>query len=109
MILSLALGASALDIASDKDFPAFKDFIAKHRGGVGYTSEIETIGRFETFKMNLRLAEERSLAGQINAKPGQKPETHGVTQFMDLTADEFAKFKGFRPSAAKLKAPRKLH
>jgi len=35
----------------------------------------------------------------LNAKPGQAPERHGITQFMDLTPQEFsAKYKGLRPS-----------
>jgi C1A family cysteine protease len=87
------------DIASDADFTAFKGFIAAHRGGVGYSSEIETIGRFTIFKQNLRVAEERTKRGALNAKPGQKPEKHGVTKFMDLTPQEFsAKYKGLHPA-----------
>merc|ERR1712216_649272 len=68
----------------------------------GYSSEAETIGRFTVFKQNLRLAEERNLRGALNAKPGQKAETHGITMFMDLTPEEFtAKYKGLRPSKHK--------
>merc|ERR1711953_1634434 len=87
------------DISRDVDFRKFKEFIDKHRGGMGYSSEIETIGRFTAFKQNLRLAEERNTRAALNAKPGQKRETHGITQFMDLTPQEFsAKYKGLRPS-----------
>merc|ERR1719498_2366800 len=60
---------------------------------------METIARFGIFKKNLRLAEERNARGAKNAKPNQKPETHGVTQFMDLTPQEFSKlYKGFTKS-----------
>jgi len=91
--------ANPMDIAADKDYPAFEAFIKKHRGGAGYGMEIETIGRFDTFKSNLRLAEERTKRGALNAKKGQKPEVHGVTQFSDLTPIEFsAKHKGLIPS-----------
>jgi len=87
------------DIARDADFKRFTEFINKYRGGMGYSSEIEAIGRFTTFKQNLRLAEERNKRAMLNAKPGQKRETHGITQFMDLTPQEFsAKYKGLRPS-----------
>merc|ERR1712048_1117075 len=71
----------------------------KYRGGMGYSSEIETIGRFAAFKDNLRLAEKRNKRAALNAKANQKRETHGITQFMDLTPQEFsAKYKGLRPS-----------
>lgn len=89
------------DVASDPDFPKFEEFINKFRGGMGYGSEVETIGRFGIFKDNLRKAEERNARGLKNAKPNQKPETHGITQFMDLTAQEFtARAKGFRPHSS---------
>ena len=39
--------APSTDIASDKDFPAFADFLKKHRGGNAYSTEMETIGRFQ--------------------------------------------------------------
>jgi C1A family cysteine protease len=98
------------DIASDPDFPEFERFLNTFRGGIRYNSEIETVGRFITFKANLRLAEARHARGSRNAKPGMKAETHGVTQFMDLTADEFtAKAKGLRPAKNKTWAPVKVH
>lgn len=87
------------DISSHPDFPKFADFINTHRGGQGYSSEIETIGRFSIFLTNLRLAQERNSRAAVNARRGLKPETHGVTKFMDLTPQEFtAKFKGLIPS-----------
>merc|ERR1719261_2137881 len=87
------------DISRDPDFPKFEAFLKKFRGGAAYSTEIETIGRFNIFRSNLRLAEERTKRGAMNAKHGQKPETHGVTQFMDLTPQEFsAKYKGLIPS-----------
>jgi len=90
------------DISSHHDFPKFADFIKTHRGGLGYSSEIETIGRFSIFLTNLRLAEERNTRAALNAKPGLKKETHGITQFMDLTPQEFsAKYKGLIPSKHK--------
>jgi C1A family cysteine protease len=95
------------DIASDPEYPKFEAFIRDFRNGAGYGTEIETIGRFNSFRANLRLAEERGKRGAMNAKAGQKPETHGVTMFMDLTAQEFkAKFTGLIPSKHKsLHAP----
>jgi len=58
----------------------------------------------------LRLAEERNKRAALNAKPGQKTETHGITKFMDLTPQEFsAKYKGLRPHKLKkniTKAPK---
>ena len=97
---SLLSLTSTTDIASDPDFPAYASFLQTHRGG-GYSTEMEMIGRFDTFKSNLRLSEERNLAAQRrNPVAGQKLETHGITQFMDLTPAEFkAKHTGFRPLA----------
>lgn len=110
-IVMLALQASCQqDIAADPDFRKFEEFINKFRGGVGYSSEVETIGRFTIFKDNLRKAEERNARGSANAKPNQKPETHGITQFMDLTAQEFtARAKGYRPTTGVHKANKKIH
>jgi hypothetical protein len=43
----------------------------------------------------LLLAEERNTRAALTARPGIKRETHGVTQFSDLTPEEFtAKHKG---------------
>jgi hypothetical protein len=97
------------DIASDPDFPKFAHFIETFRNGASYGTEIETIGRFNIFRTNLRLAEERNVRGALNAKAGQKPEQHGVTGFMDLTPEEFkAKFKGLIPTKHKFK-PAEIH
>jgi len=97
------------DIASHPDFQKFADFIEMYRGGAGYATEIETIGRFSIFTANLRLAEERNKRGALNAKKGQKAERHGVTKFMDLTPEEFsAKYKGLTPSKHKWGHP-KMH
>jgi len=96
------------DIDTDVDFPKFQAFIEKYRAGLGYSSEIETIGRFAAFKDNLQLAEERNARGLKNARAGRKAETHGVTQFMDLTPEEFtAKHKGYRPVKGKTPLPPK--
>jgi C1A family cysteine protease len=110
----LAISSSLVkseNIDADPDFPEFAAFIKKFRGGLGYDSEIETVGRFTTFKANLRLAEERTRRGSLNARPGVKPETHGVTQFSDLTPAEFsAKHKGFMPVRGKIPfPPKKVH
>lgn len=97
------------DISSHPDFPKFATFIEKYRAGAGYGTEIETIGRFNIFTENLRVAEERNKRGALNAKKGQKAETHGVTQFMDLSPEEFsAKHKGLIPSKHKWGHP-KMH
>jgi len=86
------------DISSDPDYAQFEHFVQTFRGGLGYSSEVETVGRFGVFKKNLRLAEERHARAALKAKPFLKPETHGITQFMDLTAQEFtAKYKGYKP------------
>jgi len=91
--------AQAMDISTDPDFAAFEHFIKTFRAGIGYNTEIETVGRFGVFKENLRLAEKRNANALKYATPGRKLETHGVTKFMDLTSDEFsAKYKGLRPS-----------
>jgi cathepsin F len=83
------------DIHKDAAFPAFKDFITNFRAGIPYGSELETLGRFTAFKGNLQRIAER------NAK---KQEKHGVTQFADLTPEEFrARFNGFRPTTEELK------
>jgi hypothetical protein len=61
MCVSLSTGDGSTDpkdIAKDKDYPAFESFLAAHRGG-GYSSEAELIGRFATFKANMRAAEAR--------------------------------------------------
>jgi len=113
LCLALANGqpqSDPADIASDIDYAKFADFLRTYRGGNGYGSEIETTGRFSVFKSNLRLAEERSKRGASNAKAGQKPETHGVTQFMDLTPQEFkAKATGLIPSNHKTSGNTKIH
>merc|ERR1719321_601135 len=91
------------NIASDGDFPKFQEFLQKHRGGMGYTTEAEMVGRFNTFKFNLRCAEERNArAEKLKIRPGVKRESHGITQFMDLTPQEFqAKYTGLRPTKNK--------
>jgi len=99
--LSLSLANCQVDprdISSDPDYAKFEDFIQTHRGGLGYSSEIETIGRFGIFKTNLHLAEQRNARAASHAKPGLKREMHGITKFMDLTAQEFTmKYKGYQP------------
>jgi len=111
LVLLSTLANCQQDIASDPEFKKFVEFINKFRSGVGYSSEIETVGRFTIFKENLRKAEARNARGLVNAKPNQKPESHGVTQFMDLTAQEFtARAKGYRPPVATAyKAKKKIH
>jgi len=89
------LAADPTDIHKDPAFPAFQSFIAKFRSGVPYSSELETLGRFSVFKATLQRIEGR------NAKGAEK---HGVTQFADLTPEEFRlKFTGLRPTSAELK------
>lgn len=98
------------DIGKDVDFLKFEAFIEKFRGGIGYSSEIETLGRFNAFKANLRLAEERNARAALKAKPGLKQEAHGVTKFMDLTIEEFkAKYTGLKPSKNKTAGAFKPH
>jgi C1A family cysteine protease len=99
------------NIAGDGDFPKFQEFLQKHRGGVGYTTEAEMVGRFNTFKFNLRRAEERNArAEKLKIRPGVKRESHGITQFMDLTPQEFqAKYTGLRPTKNKTAGAMKIH
>jgi|Transcript_42876 C1A family cysteine protease len=102
--------ANPNDIASDADFAAFKNFIDKYRGGLGYGSEAETIGRFNAFKANLHLAEKRNARAALQARPGLKRERHGITQFMDLTPQEFkTKYTGLRPTKNKTAGTMKIH
>lgn len=83
------------EIHKDKDYPAFERFIRAHRDGLPYKDELETLGRFATFKANLVKIEERNKKGQ---------EKHGVTKFADLTRDEFlSKFTGAQPASEELK------
>ena len=83
------------EIHKDKDYPAFERFIRAHRNGLPYKDELETLGRFATFKANLVKIEERNKKGQ---------EKHGVTKFADLTRDEFlSKFTGAQPASEELK------
>jgi hypothetical protein len=97
------------DISSDPDYKQFEYFIQTFRGGLGYSTEIETIGRLGIFKTNLRLAETRN-ARAARVQPGRKVEKHGITKFMDLTAQEFtAMYKGFRPVANHTGGPFHLH
>jgi cathepsin F len=112
VILALvAVKVHSQDIARDADFPKFQEFLQKHRGGMGYTTEAETIGRFNTFKNNMRRAEERNKKAQARSvRPGVKQESHGITQFMDLTPQEFqAKYTGLRPSKNKTAGAMKIH
>ena len=52
------------EIHKDKDYPAFERFIRAHRNGLPYKDELETLGRFATFKANLVKIEERNKKGQ---------------------------------------------
>ena len=80
------------------------------RGGASYVTEVETIGRFNIFKSNLKLAEDRNKRGALSAKLGQPQETHGVTKFMDLTPQEFtATHKGLIPMKDKSSVLVMLH
>jgi C1A family cysteine protease len=98
------------DLASDPAFPQFQAFIEEHRGGASYSTEVETIGRFNAFKSNLKLAEERNRRGALSSKLGQPQETHGVTKFMDLTPQEFnAQYKGLIPMKDKESIPVMMH
>jgi len=95
LYLTAFLGLSAhvdpTDMHADPKFPAFMRFISAHRSGVGYSSELETLGRFNAFKANLQRIDER------NAKGNEK---HGVNKFSDLTPEEFrSKFTGLRPAS----------
>ena len=73
----LTAAADLSDIGSDADYPAFARFV--DRFSKTYSSELETIGRFQTFKTNLRKIEARNALGN---------EKHGITKFADLTPDE---------------------
>ena len=100
-----SLSLASVDISADKDFPAFAAFIDNHRAGVGYGSEVETMGRFAIFKENLGLIAER------NTKCAGKCK-HGITKFADLSVDEFrSKYTGLKPASKELKekVPYKLH
>ena len=85
---ALLAALDPLDMHTDKDFPAFAKFIEKHRGGVGYSSEMETLGRFHTFKANLVKIDERNAKGA---------ERHGVNKFADLTPEEVSRIARHEP------------
>lgn len=94
---ALAAAYDPADIASDPDFGAFHQFIAKHRGGNTYRDEIETLARFQVFKQTL------SRVKELNSQNG-RTEKHGITQFADLTPAEFrTKHMGAMPTSEKLK------
>jgi C1A family cysteine protease len=105
-MLSVVIAALSFDPSNmhqDPDFAKFMHFVEKHRSGVAYRDEMETVGRFAAFKKNLKLAEERNNAegGANNKKGGAK---HGITKFMDLTTDEFRRMHtGFQPAPESLK------
>jgi len=67
----------------------FKDFMARHNRS--YSSAAEFSRRFSVFRRNL--VKIRQLRRQERGTA-----TYGVTQFSDLTAQEFKKMQGFRPS-----------
>jgi len=82
----------------DPDFPAFKAFVEKYQRQ--YATEVETLGRFQTFKHTLQLIKERNAKGQ---------EKHGITKFADLTLDEFKqRHTGLRPTDLHLAKKRML-
>jgi len=68
-------------------FDAFKQQFAK-----SYESPELEAYRFEVFKENLQTVVE------LNAAEGQSEPVYGVTQFMDLTAQEFkGRYMGYKP------------
>jgi len=69
------------------EFQNFQSVYNKH-----YESPKEEQRRFDIFRANLVKAFELNEAG------GPDGAVYGVTQFMDLTAEEFNVFKGFQPS-----------
>lgn len=71
--------ALAHDLASDKQWPLFQAFMTKYSRE--YATQSEVAGRFEIFKDNLAIIDERNKAG--NAK-------HGINRFTDLTSQEFS-------------------
>jgi len=97
LIVAAATLLDPTDIASDPAFPQFAQFVAKHRGGTPYHDELETLGRFSVFKQTLARID------KLNSQNG-RTEKHGVTQFADLTPQEFrAKYMGAQPTTDKLK------
>jgi len=70
----------AIVLAVDPDLRAFKDFELQY--SKSYVSHAERMRRFQIFKQNLRRAEQLTLESNGLAE-------HGVTQFMDLSPEEF--------------------
>lgn len=79
--------ASATAMEADPDFLAFSSFMEKYNRH--YSSQAEVAGRFQIFKDNLRLIEERNNDGGM--------DQHAVNQFADIHPNEFAaKYLGTR-------------
>jgi C1A family cysteine protease len=79
-LLLLLVAVVVAVLAVDPDLRAFKDFEVQYNKT--YTSHAERMRRFNIFKRNLRRAEQLTLESNGLAE-------HGVTQFMDLTPEEF--------------------
>jgi len=88
-LLAALFGAIFAITAEDaKALPLWEQFKIDYQKT--YSTEEEEGYRFGVFVENLKLAAERNARGA---------ETHGVTQFMDLTPKEFKDmFLGFRPT-----------
>lgn len=67
------------DPADDPAWPTFQAYMEKF--GRNYNTASETAGRFEIFKDNLKLIEQRNAKGQ---------EKHGINEFADMTSEEFS-------------------
>merc|ERR1719410_277429 len=79
LVVSSASHILASDLASDELWPKFQGFMEKYDRQ--YATESETTGRFEIFKDNLKLIDQRNAQGTAK---------HGVNQFTDLSSEEFA-------------------
>jgi C1A family cysteine protease len=88
-VVLAALLLCSFAIASRELFQQFKTTYNKE-----YTSKAEEMYRFSVFMRNLKWAE------SLNNTPGNKA-TYGVTQFMDLTSEEFSStYLNYSPSGA---------
>jgi len=68
----------ASNLVEDEHWPVFQKFMDEH--GRSYPGKLEMVERFEIFKSNLKLIQER------NSKGGAQ---HGINKFADLSPAEF--------------------
>jgi len=77
-LLLVAVATASLKGSDEQDFSKFQDFVTKY--SKTYSSEEEFARRFKIFQRFLEIADFRNT---------QETSVHGITQFADLTEEEF--------------------